>query len=183
MSGMNGTEQISPVDVMESAGGQPVPAARPLGDFCMERVGDDVVLYDAETMQYHTLNRVAEHIWRACDGIATIEAIAVVSELPVEVVNSTVADLGEVGLLQSSSERWNATLSRRKATKLVAAGLGGAVGLPVIKSITAPDAASAATASQCRGPVHPNANCAPKKCADVGGTCTALDNGSGYCCI
>lgn len=51
----------------------PVPAARPLSDFCMERVGDDVVLYDPENIQYHTLNAIAFDVWRLCDGSRSVE--------------------------------------------------------------------------------------------------------------
>lgn len=152
MSGMNGTEQISPVDVMESVGGQPVPAARPLGDFCMERVGDDVVLYDAETLRYHTLNTMAYDIWRLCDGVRSVEQIGFDlqrGEIQFEVIDAAIAQLGEAGLLQAPEDHFEARVPRRKLLKMAVAGAVGAAVLPVVKSVTVPDAAAAATAKYC----------------------------------
>lgn len=118
--------------------GRPVPAARPLTDFAHERVGDDLVLFDGETMQYHTLNGVAERIWRLCDGIASVEMIASASGLPVDVVETTIGELGEASLLQTRASTWAVSMNRRRAAKLIAAGAAGAVGVPVVLSITAP---------------------------------------------
>ena len=54
----------------------PVPAARPLSDFCLERIGEEVVLYDPEHIQYHTLNAIAYSIWTLCDGQLTVQGIS-----------------------------------------------------------------------------------------------------------
>ena len=42
----------------------PIPAARPLSDFCMEQIVDEVVLFDATLNRYHTMNSVAFEVWR-----------------------------------------------------------------------------------------------------------------------
>lgn len=133
----NDTEQWNP--------DAPVPAARPLSDFTIERVGDDLVIFDGETMQYHTVNAVATSIWRACDGIATAEAIAASTGLPVEVVETTIAELGEASLIQSPANTWSVAMNRRRAAKVIAAGAVGAVGIPVVLSVTAPSHQAAAT--------------------------------------
>lgn len=114
-------------------------------EFSWERIGDDLVLFDGETMQYHTLNAVAERIWRACDGVVTIESIALSTGLPVEVVETTVAELGEASLLQTPASAWSIPMNRRRAAKLIAAGAVGAVGVPVVLSITAPSHQAAAS--------------------------------------
>lgn len=125
--------------------GAAVAAARPLSDFAHERVGDDLVIFDGETMQYHTLNGVAAKIWRACDGAASIEAIAQSMGLPVEVVATTIGELGEASLLQTPASAWSVGMNRRRAAKLIAAGAAGAIGVPVVLSLTAPSHQAAAS--------------------------------------
>jgi hypothetical protein len=73
-----------------------------------------------------------------------------------------VAELGESGLLVETEGHWDATVTRRRAAKLIAAGLAGAVGFPIVTSITVPDSASAETQNECvaagalYGPCDPN---------------------------
>ncbi|MCO5223623.1 MAG: PqqD family protein [Thermomicrobiales bacterium] len=107
--------------------GAPVPAARPLSDFAVEQVGDELVLFDAETMQYHTLNGTAYQIWHRCDGRASAAAVAADLGLTVEVVQETVNDLGVASLLQSPPESWPTVMTRRRATRYIAAGVASAV--------------------------------------------------------
>ena len=38
-------------------------------------VGDDVVLFDAQTLQSFALNPTAAAVWARCDGVRTVEAI------------------------------------------------------------------------------------------------------------
>lgn len=131
-----------------SASGSPVPSARPLSEFCAERVGDDVVLYDATLNRYHTLNAPAYDIWRLCDGVRSVEQIRLElqqNELVSETVALAVAQLGESGLLQAPESKFDSTLHRRKMLKLAIAGVAGAAGIPVILSITSPDSQAAAT--------------------------------------
>lgn len=128
---------------------KPVPAARPLGDFSWERIDGDLVLFDAEKIQYHTLNWVAQGIWQSCDGVANFEVIATVTGLPVEVVETTIAELGEASLLQSPASTWSVSISRRRAAKVIAVGAVGAVGIPVVLSLTAPTALAQTTPQSC----------------------------------
>lgn len=130
--------------------GSAVPAARPLSDFAVERLGDELVLLDGETKQYHNLNGVAVAIWQACDGVASVESIAQMTGLPVEVVATTIGELGEASLLQSPPDRWAVSMNRRRAAKLIAAGAAGAVGVPVVLSLTAPNSASAVSCNSAK---------------------------------
>lgn len=171
-----------------------VPAARPLSDFSIEQVGDDLVILDGETLQYHTLNQTAAWIWRACDGVTSAAQMAAEVGIPVEVVEATIAELGEVGLLQSPSNQWDSTLNRRRAAKLIAAGLVGVVGLPVIKSITAPDSAAAYTRNQClaipgaiglctAGNFTCTLNCVAAHNLSWYGQCVSGGTGNARCCV
>lgn len=152
---------------------QAVPAARPFSDFAWEQVGGDIVLFDAQAMQYHTLNAAAFEIWRACDGSVTVEAVAASVGLPVEVVEVTIAELAEASLLQNTSSTRMQMLSRRRFARLAAAGAAGAVGVPVVLSVTAPSHQAAAS-----GEVQSTS------CAGVSlGTPTMLQGGQpGICC-
>jgi len=82
-----------------SNGNVPVPSARPLSDFAWEQIDDDIVSFAVESMQYHSLNRMAKVIWNTCDGVSSIEGIAAATNLPVEVIEITIAELGEASLL------------------------------------------------------------------------------------
>ena len=156
----------------------PVPPARPLSDFCMEHVGDDVVLYDPEAIQYHTLNSAAYAVWRQCDGQRTIEEVRRALDfdgynLHSDAVLLAVAQLDESGLLEVDERTFEVRVQRRKVLKLAAVGIITAVGLPVVSSITAPDAAAQ---NSCGGPcASPNVCCtASGPCRlPLGSSCTA----------
>jgi hypothetical protein len=128
----------------------PVPARRDPRHFNSESLGSEIVLFDTERIQYHTLNETANAVWKVCDGLRTPADIARDLELPGEAVELAVAELGEAGLLEASQEAFDARVHRRRALKLVAAGVIGAVGLPAVTSITVPHAM--ASVSSCGEP-------------------------------
>jgi hypothetical protein len=151
-----------------------VPAARPMSDFSLERVADEVVLFDAEFTRYHTLNGVAYDVWRLCDGRRTLSEIASNvdrGDAMLDVIAATVEQLGEGGLLQAPETHFESTLRRRAVLKLVAAGAVAAIGLPVVSSITAPDA-SAANSGSCTS----TKECPPGRC------CCCHDNNTNCDC-
>lgn len=170
---------------------QPVPAARPMFDFSVEWIGDDVVLFDVELNRYHTLNRIAYEIWRMCDGIRSIDVIAVQATIHRDLAEATVDQLGESGLLDASELFFESTLSRRRALRLVAAGAIGAVGIPVVASITrlGPEASAShggvhcPSTIVCTGPDKCccfNPNSGGFTCSDVSGS-NGCSGGGKYC--
>lgn len=176
---MNTVEQRLSRENHDAAYGAPVPAARPLNEFCTERVGDDVVLFDSSRDRYHTLNSLAFDIWRLCDGTRSIERIGSDldrSGIANEAVISAIAELGESGLLQAPEDAFEATLHRRRLMKLAAAGVIGTVGIPVVASITRLGPEASATHEDC---VHGGSPCSatgdPPCCG--GFPC----QGDGYC--
>jgi hypothetical protein len=129
----------------------PVPGAQkdPTRIFS-EAVADNVVVLDAESMHYHSLNQTAAQVWDLCDGQRSVDDIT--AELrnrgidaPEEAVALAVAELGEAELLQTTPTLGESRVHRRRVLKLAAAGLIGAGALPIVQSITVPHAASAAT--------------------------------------
>lgn len=156
---------------------RPVPAARPLSDFAVETLGDELVIFDAETLQYHTLNRMATQIWRKCNGVASASMIASELGLSIEDVENTAYDLGIAALLESPAATWPTKWNRRRATKIIVGGVAGAVGLPVVLSITAPSHQAAAT-----GPLICTNDDYGTACPGVGSTCQGSSWGTLFCC-
>lgn len=125
------------------------PRARQFDQVFTESVGSDIVMFveSGSTMEYHTLANGAHAIWQAADGHRDEAAIAEMvfwdrSELSIARVEAGLVALMDAGLLESAE---GTTTTRRTVAKLAAAVLLGGIGLPAVVSITAPDAASAAT--------------------------------------
>ncbi len=153
----------------------PVPAARSMGDFCMEQIGDEIVLFDSELNRYHNLNIIAFDIWRNCDGVSSGDQIAATvaasrPEIRREAVESAIVQLGESGLLQAPEGNFESTMHRRKIMKLVAAGAIGAVGIPIVASITRLGPEASAT-PPCNCAKHADCNGSNKPCGTGGGDC------------
>jgi hypothetical protein len=158
------------------------PAARPLDQFCVENVADGVVLYDTQRIQYHSLNTYAYAVWILCDGKRSVRALEAelsksLSDVQSEAVVLAIEELGEAGLLQEAEGQFDARIQRRAVLKLAAAGVVGALGLPVVSSITAPDSASAQTGS-C--PECPNGQ---PGCNNNQSCTAACECKSGCCCV
>jgi hypothetical protein len=133
----------------------PVPKAKndPSRVFT-ETLDDNVVMLDAESMHYHTLNTTAAKVWELCDGSRSI--IDITNELRASGVDTTeeavslaVAQLGEAELLEATPTVGDSRLHRRRVLKMAAAGLIGAGALPLVESVTVPYAASAQTGCGC----------------------------------
>lgn len=192
---MNTVEQRFSRENHDVAYAAPVPAARSLNEFCTERVSDDVVLFDTALDRYHTLNSLAFDIWRLCDGTRSIHEIEIALDrktTSTEAVAAAVAQLGESGLLQASEDDFDAAMHRRRLLKLAAAGAIGAVGIPVVASITRPSPAAAASCpGEPCGPVGSPACCPGYTCISFGGNAKCVEcagagqsctPGQTYCC-
>lgn len=109
---------------------------------------EETVVYDLRTDQAHCLNRTAAAVWDSCDGTTTPAAIAAALEahvgapVPVDVVGLALSDLERAGLLEASGEDRPKRLSRREVVRRTA---GLAIALPLVTTLLAPTAASAAS--------------------------------------
>jgi hypothetical protein len=158
---------------------QLVPAARPMSQFSIEWIGDDVVMFDAGLNRYHTLNRIAYDIWRMCDGVCSVAQIARELDRDSVSVEAAIAQLGESGLLLAADAHFDSRFPRRQLLKLVTAGVLGAAAIPVVTSITVPDSVSAQTptcsaTSQCQGQ-----QCCCAVNGQPTGTCVAVQGCTG----
>jgi hypothetical protein len=104
-------------------------------------VGDELLVYDTKTGRAHSLDAVTASVWRACDGQRDVDALARFCALDPILVEVALDSLGNCALLLDFE---SPHVSRRQALRKAAVlGAGIGVGLPVIRSITAPSVAMA----------------------------------------
>ena len=128
------------------------PLARSEG-LVSEELETQVLLYDTESHLAHALEGEAAGVWRACDGHADVQTLALRCATTEDEVRATLGRLDELGLLERGGE------TRRSAlVKMTAAGVGLGAGIPTIASIVVPTAAAANSAQGCTREVVEKAN-------------------------
>lgn len=147
-----------------------VPRRRANG-LISEELDGETLLYVEATHRAFCLNAAAMRVWEAIDGARDVTGIARQAALEAELVNGTLREMGEAGLLDVAPEDLppRVDLSRRR---LVRAGL---VAIPLILAITVPraaEAASACTVGQPTGPAcSPTTPCCAGICNEALGSC------------
>lgn len=147
------------------------PKAR-RSELVIKELATETLVYDESNNKAHCLNQTAAFIWKHCDGRNSIPTLArlVEKEINADVSEQTVwfalKQLEESRLLEGSPSRptWLPEISRRELVR----SLGiAAVALPIVTSIVAPTAASAATIPACQplgafcGPIGQQGTCCP----------------------
>lgn len=147
---------------------------------------DEVLVYDLKTHKAHCLNQTAAAVWKYCDGKKTIMDITSLLQkdfnTPVDEVTIwfAVDRLSKANLLE---ERLiipigMPRLSRREVVRKL--GMGAAMALPVVMSIVAPSAASAATCGDSNN--NNNSNPADCPCNQANDCISVCCNGSPNTC-
>lgn len=127
-----------------------IPAARTEG-LLVERVGDEIVVYDTETKQAHCLKPLAGLVFESADGSCDAAAIAAVATsrlcgpVNIEQVLEAVDQLEQVGLLASPLVVLSSGngVSRRDVVKRIGKVGALAASVPLVLSVVAPSAAFA----------------------------------------
>src|SRR3954452_24391914 len=128
-----------------------LPVARKEG-LLVEPVGDETVVYDAETKEAHCLSSLTAAVFAHCDGDTTIEELTSVTAErlgePVEAsrVLDALAQLEERELMAVPAKARD-DLSRRDMLRRSAAAAGGVAIAPLITSVVAPNAIAANSAT------------------------------------
>lgn len=149
-----------------------LPKARRKGIISKE-VDGELLIYDLDRDKAHCLNPSAAAIWKLCDGRTTTDQISnsllkdkgrAVDE---RIVWLALTELRRTHLLEEDDwiqpgPQTILGMSRREAVRRI--GLGAAIALPVVISITAPTAVQASS------------------CVQEGGTCAAPDCCAGLIC-
>jgi PqqD family protein of HPr-rel-A system len=121
------------------------PRAR-ADEILVEKLDDEVLVFDQRTGQCHVLNRTAAAVWHRCDGRSGLpelaSAIADVSELPAreEIATLALDELRRARLVEDASARG---LSRRALIRRLGLVAGLTALLPAVESIVAPQPADA----------------------------------------
>lgn len=148
------------------------PKARTNG-LIVRELADEVLVYDLDRDKAHCLNQGAAAVWKLCDGQTTAASMAqllektIDSKVSEEFVGLALEELGRGHLLDempTSARR----MSRREAVRRI--GLGAAIALPIVISITAPTAAEAGTCTVSGGFCNTGAQCCSGTCL-VNNTC------------
>jgi hypothetical protein len=128
------------------------PRARVEGILAQD-VDEEVIVYDKEHGRAHRLNRTSGIVWRQCDGERDVAAIAAVLRAEVgeiaseDLVLLTLDQLSSANLLEDAPKRSfaEARLSRRQFVRRAGVVGAGALLLPTVVSIVAPEPAAAQT--------------------------------------
>ncbi len=122
----------------------------------LQRIKDELLIYDLERNEAHCLNGIAAVVWDLCDGERTVSEIAqvVAPDLPADaaetLVWSALDQFAERHLLEEAeTEDPPHSPSLRMTRRQMMVGLGLTVGLalPMVESIVSPPAALAISGS------------------------------------
>ena len=124
------------------------PKAR-RGEILSEGIGDELVLYDATTLQGHSLNRVAAAVWRGCDGETSVPELArrvsaalgtVTTE---DLVWHALGELGDRRLLEEAPDAHLGAMSLSRRELVERLGVAAGLTLALVSSMPIPAAAQA----------------------------------------
>ena len=140
---------------------RPLPRAR-RAKLIVEELPDETLVYDEERHKAHCLNETAALVWKHCDGRTSVAQIAQRLEkkldatVPAQVVWLALDQLNKSHLLDESVMRPAGVkqMSRREMVRKTS--IAAAIAIPLVTSMIAPTAASAASG-----------------CVGVGGACTS----------
>ncbi len=156
-----------------------LPLARKEG-LVIKEVDDEVLIYDLARDQAHCLNASAARIWRLCDGKSSVDQLAITlgrdsdAQPDANLILLGLQDLQRNHLLEIENSTSHALIaqgmSRREAVRRI--GIGAAIALPLVISISAPTAVQAAVscAARCK-PCSTGAECCSGVCIDTPSGC------------
>lgn len=143
----------------------------------IKEVDNEVLVYDLERDKAHCLNPLAAALWRHCDGKTTASSLAI--SLEKETGTRVEEDLVWLGLQELHRSHlleddlvWppqmraakDMRMSRREAVRRI--GLGAAIALPLVISITAPTPVQAASCEARCKPCSSGSDCCTGVCAN-----------------
>jgi hypothetical protein len=162
-----------------------LPRAR-LGELVATQLEDEVVVYDPDRKQAHSLNQVASAVWHHCNGVNTIaELQRLVSDeigvpLDQESVWLALRKLERAHLLVESLEPVGVT--RRQVLGRAGQLVGASLAIPVVVSAFVPTAAAAASTDreppESPEPEEPEGPGEPGDVGDIGDFGDSDDSGN-----
>jgi hypothetical protein len=141
----------------------------------VQELPGETLVYDSERHQAHCLNQSAALLWKMCDGEKSVPEIArqLGKELGTPVDETTVwyglKQLAKFHLLEEEVAPPQVVLGMSRRDFVRKAGITAAIAIPVISTIVAPTAASAASCLPTGSMCGTGAQCCSLQC--VGGFC------------
>lgn len=120
-------------------------------DIVVQQTNDEVLVYDLKTNKALCLNETSAAIWQFCNGKNDVAEIAQkfqtqsAQPIPIELVKITLEKLNKENLLENyhpQTDKMDKTSRREMIRKI---GLATAIAFPIITSVIAPTAVSAAS--------------------------------------
>lgn len=157
------------------------PTARK-DELVIQELQEEVLVFDVKSNKAHCLNQTAAKVWRFCDGENSVSEIKLLLEnqsnanVSEDLIWLAIDQLNERELLEDGFAKKFVGQNRREILKRI--GLATVIALPIVASITAPNAAMAAA---CSGIVTSCLGCANGTPCDVNGDMTigmCMANGS-----
>jgi outer membrane biosynthesis protein TonB len=109
----------------------------------IEVAGDEWVAYVQSSNTAHALNASAGALFNAIDGVRSVEALASLLDVDLDVVDLGLGELVEAGLVVVEGEVGRS--SRRELLRKIGIGTAAAAALPVVETIVAPSRAAASS--------------------------------------
>ncbi len=155
------------------------PQARRRDLLVRDLVDGEVVVYDLESHEAHSLNPSVAAVWRLCDGqrgaadIAAAASTELGQPMTRELVELALAQLSEATLLEELPDAvvMELAVSRREALGHIGKGALVAALVPVITTILAPTPAAAGTCTPNGGGCSSGFQCCSGFCNPVTHTC------------
>jgi hypothetical protein len=141
----------------------------------VEELGDELLVYDLNTDEAHSLDPSAAAIWRACDANSTAPGIAARTGQSETAVRTTLERLAELDLLAAGSFAADTHSRRAVLRRGLLAGAAGVAAVPLIRSIVTPPAAHAQ--SGCVADQENNTPCT-QTCQCIEGCCCNIPVGN-----
>lgn len=138
----------------------------------------ETLIYDLLTDRAYTLNETARTVFNACGSGQTFADLKRRLNYTDELIHLTLAELERHDLLADEYLSPDAEISRREVIRKV--GLATMIALPVIASITAPQAANAASGALLANGQRcgSNAVCQSSRCDTTGRCCQVSQQGA-----
>jgi Coenzyme PQQ synthesis protein D (PqqD) len=161
------------------------PKARRKG-LLVEKVGDEVLVYNLERHRAHCLNGTAARVWKLCTGRFTMEQIASQFDIALDnaqresVVRDTVSQFQRLGLVEPDEGAVSA-VSRRQLVQRIRIGVAAGVVLPLVTSIVAPTPAYATSRNVPNGGACIRSNQCVSGCCCNGGPNDGQCKNTGTC--
>jgi hypothetical protein len=146
-----------------------LPKAR-RAQLIVEELSNETLVYDEERHKAHCLNETAALVWKQCDGRTSVAQITQRLEkkldatVSAQVVWLALDQLNKSHLLDKSVMRPAAVkqMSRREMVRKT--GIAAAIAIPLVTSMIAPTAASAASCIPDGGTCTSNSQCCGQRC-------------------